>query len=54
MFSMKHLLMGVHQVCSNKSPLVKIGPARGWGVGEGEGAGDHCFSLYVCSKNLTS
>jgi hypothetical protein len=29
MFSMKHLLMGVYQVCSNKSPWVKIGPARG-------------------------
>jgi hypothetical protein len=26
MFSMKHLLMGVYQVCSNKSPWVKIGP----------------------------
>jgi hypothetical protein len=26
---MKHLLMGVYQVCSNKSPLVKIGPALG-------------------------
>jgi hypothetical protein len=22
---MKHLLMGVHQVCSNKSPWIKIG-----------------------------
>jgi hypothetical protein len=28
---MKHLLMGVYQVCSNKSPWVKIGPARGRG-----------------------
>jgi hypothetical protein len=28
---MKHLLMGVYQVCSNKSPWVKIGPARGGG-----------------------
>jgi hypothetical protein len=24
-FIMKHLLMGVYQVCSNKSPWVKIG-----------------------------
>jgi hypothetical protein len=24
---MKHLLMGVYQVCSNKSPGVKNGPA---------------------------
>jgi thiamine monophosphate kinase len=30
---MKHLLMGVYQVCANKSPWVKIGPATlGWGV----------------------
>jgi hypothetical protein len=28
---MKHLLMGVYQVFSNKSPWVKIGPARGRG-----------------------
>jgi hypothetical protein len=27
--SMKHLLMCVYQVCSNKSPGVKIGPAPG-------------------------
>jgi hypothetical protein len=26
---MKHLQMGVYQVCSNKSPWVKIGPAPG-------------------------
>jgi hypothetical protein len=25
---MKHLIMGVYQVCSNKSPWVKIGPAK--------------------------
>jgi hypothetical protein len=30
MFRIKHLLDGVYQVCSNKSPWVKIGPA---GVG---------------------
>jgi hypothetical protein len=28
-FSMKHLLMGVYQVCSNNGPWVKIGPAPG-------------------------
>jgi hypothetical protein len=28
---MKHLLMSAYQVCSNKSPWTKIGPARGWG-----------------------
>jgi hypothetical protein len=28
-FSMKHLLVGVYQVCSNKSPGVKIGPSPG-------------------------
>jgi hypothetical protein len=28
---MKHLLVGVYQVCSNKNPGVKIGPARGGG-----------------------
>jgi hypothetical protein len=27
MFIMIHLQMGVYQVCSNKSPWVKIGPA---------------------------
>jgi hypothetical protein len=32
MFSMKHLLMGVYQICLNKSPWVKIGPAGGGGV----------------------
>jgi hypothetical protein len=32
-FGMKHLLMSVYQICSNKSPGVKIGPAP-WG---------HCF-----------
>jgi hypothetical protein len=26
---MKHLLMGVYQVCSNESPGLKIGPALG-------------------------
>jgi hypothetical protein len=26
---MKHLLMGVYHVCSNKSPGVKTGPALG-------------------------
>jgi hypothetical protein len=26
---MKHLLMGVFQVCSNKSPWVQTGPAPG-------------------------
>jgi hypothetical protein len=26
---MKHVLMGVYQDCSNKSPGVKIGPAPG-------------------------
>jgi hypothetical protein len=26
---MKHLQMDVYQVCSNKSPLIKIGPALG-------------------------
>jgi hypothetical protein len=38
MFSMKHLLMGVYQVCANKSPWVKIGPATfgGWGLYTGE------------------
>jgi hypothetical protein len=28
-FSMKHVLMDVYQVCSNKSPGFKIGPAPG-------------------------
>jgi hypothetical protein len=28
-FIMKHLQMGVYQVCSNKSSWVKIGPAPG-------------------------
>jgi hypothetical protein len=32
---MKHLLMGVYQVCANKSPWVKIGPATLWGGGGG-------------------
>jgi hypothetical protein len=35
MFSMKHLLMGVYQVCANKSPLVKLALQRlggGWGA----------------------
>jgi hypothetical protein len=36
MFSMKHLLMGVYQVCSNKSPWVKIGPAGGGALYTGE------------------
>jgi hypothetical protein len=31
MFSMKHLLMGVYQVCANKSPWVKLALQR-WGV----------------------
>jgi hypothetical protein len=35
MFSMKHLLMGVDQFCSNKSPWVKIGPDEGGWAGEG-------------------
>jgi hypothetical protein len=26
---MKHVVMGVYQICSNKSPGVKIGPAPG-------------------------
>jgi hypothetical protein len=26
---MKYLLVGVYQVCSNKSPGVKIGPTQG-------------------------
>jgi hypothetical protein len=26
---MKHLVMGVYQVCSNKGPWVRIGPAPG-------------------------
>jgi hypothetical protein len=31
-FSMKYVLMDVYQVCANKSPWVKIGPATfGWG-----------------------
>jgi hypothetical protein len=29
--SLKHLLIGVNQVCSNKSPWFKIGPAVGQG-----------------------
>ena len=32
MFSMKHLLMGVYQVCANKSPWVKLALQR-WGGG---------------------
>jgi hypothetical protein len=28
-FGMKHLLVSVYQVCSNKRPGVKIGPPRG-------------------------
>jgi hypothetical protein len=28
-FGMKHLLVSVYQVCSNKSPWAKIGPALG-------------------------
>jgi hypothetical protein len=28
-FSIKHFLMDVYQVCSNKRPVVKIGPAQG-------------------------
>jgi hypothetical protein len=34
--------MVVYQVCSNKSPDVKIGSALG----------GHCFSLYLHIKNL--
>jgi hypothetical protein len=34
MFSMKHLLMGVYQVCANKSPWVKLALQR-WGLGVG-------------------
>jgi hypothetical protein len=37
---MKHVLMGVYQICSNKSPGVKIGPAPG------------DIDLYVYIKNL--
>jgi hypothetical protein len=37
MFSMKHLLMGVYQVCANKSPWVKLALQR-WGGGGGWGA----------------
>jgi hypothetical protein len=42
---MKHLLMGVYQVCSNKGPWVKIGPALG--------VIDFPYK-YVYSKNLKS
>jgi hypothetical protein len=42
--SMKHHRESVYQVCSNKSPGVKIGPARG--------RGDHCLSLYVYDKAI--
>jgi hypothetical protein len=38
---MKHLLMGIYQVCSNKSPWVKIGPA-------GEGGGQVIVFHYMC------
>jgi hypothetical protein len=31
---MKHLLMGVYQVCSNKSPWIKIDRAGGLYTGE--------------------
>jgi hypothetical protein len=29
LFGVKHLLVSVYQVCSNKSPGVKIGPTQG-------------------------
>jgi hypothetical protein len=39
MISMKHLLMGVYQVCANKSPWVKLDLQRWgrgrWGLGGG-------------------
>jgi hypothetical protein len=46
MFSMKHLLMCVYQVCSNENPWVKIGPAGGGG-GEG-GKREVIVFHYMC------
>jgi hypothetical protein len=39
---MKDLLVGVYKVCSNKSPVVKIGPAPG----------GHCFPFMYKGKNF--
>jgi hypothetical protein len=59
MFSLKHLLMGVYQVFSNKSPWVKIGPAGGQGgaLYTGERLQGHhgplvCFFLLFCKHHF--
>jgi hypothetical protein len=48
MLSMKYLLMGVYQVCSNKSPRVKIGPAGGGEERREKGGRLLFLYLFIC------